>query len=257
VAHFTIVRLDRVGSTNDVARDLAEKGAEDGTLVVAAEQTSGRGRHGRSWHSPRGNFYGSLILRPARPLADSASLSLVIALAALRAVERLARRPLDLLVKWPNDLLLRGGKLAGILLEGAADKAGWAAWLVAGLGVNLRSYPESAAHPGTSLAEEGVEGATPDAFLDAYLAELELLLPVWRQGGFAPLRDAWLARAAGLGQPVQLRLGDSVRRGRLADLAPDGSILLENPMGCLEKFTAGELFFPGHEPGLSGVAHNR
>jgi len=251
---FVVRRYGNVVSTNDVARSLAESGAPAGTLVVAEEQSGGRGRHGRRWHSPPGNFYSSLLLRPRRPLAEAASLSLVIALAGLRAIERVAARRLDLAVKWPNDLLLRGGKVAGILLEGASDSAGRAEWLVAGFGVNLASYPDDLPYPATSLAEAGLAVA-PEAFLAAYTSELTPLLPIWQADGFAPLRPAWLERALGLGQPARLRLGNEIREGKLADLADDGSILLENPMGCLERFTAGELFFgdvPAHGPSSVG-----
>lgn len=250
---FDIRRLESVDSTNTRAKDLAEQGAADGTLVVAAEQTGGRGRHGRQWHSPRGNFYGSLLIRPRMRLADTASLSLVIGLAALTAVEAAAGKALPIVVKWPNDLLLRQRKLAGILLEGAADADGRCAWLVAGLGVNLASHPANPAYPSTSLAEEGVAGVTPEAFLAAYTAALSQHLPLWLAEGFAPFRDAWLARAAGLGQPVSLRVGEVAHRGLLADLARDGSILIESPAGCLECFTAGELFFADAADGTSGT----
>lgn len=249
-ARFTIVRRQRVGSTNEVAAELARAGAPAGTLVVAREQTAGRGRHGRPWHSPPGNLYCSLLLRPERPLAECASLSLVIALAALRGVERCATRDLDLALKWPNDLLLRGAKLAGILLEGVADVQGQAPWVVAGLGVNVANCPAGLPYPATSLAEEGFEVGI-DRVLDTYLQELDPLLETWEAEGFAPLRGAWLARAAGLGAVVRLKVGDQLHSGRLADLHDDGSILLESPAGCLTRFTAGELFF-AHLAGLDG-----
>ncbi len=249
---FDIRRLGSVDSTNTRAKALAEQGAPAGTLVVAAEQTGGRGRHGRQWHSPSGNFYGSLLLRPRLRLADTASLSLVIGLAALAAVEAVAGRTLPIVVKWPNDLLLRQQKLAGILLEGAAEADGGCAWLVAGLGVNLVSHPDNPAYPSTSLAEEGIDGVTPEAFLAAYTSALAQQLPLWLAEGFAPFRDAWLARAAGLGRPVSLRIGEEAHRGLLADLSPDGSILIESPAGCLQSFTAGELFFADAADGASG-----
>jgi BirA family biotin operon repressor/biotin-[acetyl-CoA-carboxylase] ligase len=252
LAGFDVHRLGSVDSTNTRARELAESGATDGTLVVAVEQTDGRGRHGRRWHSPPGNFYGSLVLRPEAKLADAASLSLVIGLAALEAVEAAAGRRLDVTVKWPNDLLLRGRKLAGILLEGAADADGRCAWLVAGLGVNLASHPDATAHASASLAEAGLDEVTPDAFLAAYLAALSRHLPIWRAKGFAPFRNPWLARAAGLGRAVSLRVGDVEHHGLLADLGLDGSILIESPAGCLDRFTAGELFFTAPAGGASG-----
>jgi BirA family biotin operon repressor/biotin-[acetyl-CoA-carboxylase] ligase len=243
-APFYVERHGRVESTNDLARARAEAGAPDGTLIVAAEQTKGRGRHGRPWHSPPGNFYSSLLLRPDMMLADVASLSLVIGLVALEAVEAVVGEELDLALKWPNDLLLGEAKLAGILLEGAAGPDGRCAWVVAGLGVNLRARPPSAAYRTISLAEAGLE-VTPDAFLEAYLAALGRRLPAWREGGFAALRDDWLRRAVGLGRAIVLRSGEEVHRGRLADIGLDGSILVESPAGCLTRHGAGELFFAG------------
>jgi BirA family biotin operon repressor/biotin-[acetyl-CoA-carboxylase] ligase len=244
---FRVLHEARLGSTNDLARELAEAGEPEGLIVTAREQTGGRGRHGRRWQSPPGNFYGSLILRPETSLAAAASLSLVVALAALNAIEALAggRRPLDLAVKWPNDVLLAGAKVAGILLEGAVrgDRAGvGCAWVVAGLGVNLAWHPALPHYPSTSLAEHGIE-TTPERFLDAYLRELGRLLPDWRRRGFAPFREAWLARALGLGGEISLRVGSTLRRGRFQGLDADGSILIETAPGSPERFATGELFF--------------
>ncbi len=247
---FTVHRLPNVDSTNTYVGRLAEEGAPDGTLVVADTQTGGRGRHGRTWQSPPGNFHGSLLLRPQVKLADAASLSLVIGLAAREAVEAVAGHGLGITVKWPNDLLIDGCKLAGILLEGSAAADGQCAWLVAGLGVNLAWHPGLLDYPTTSLVDEGVEDVTVDQFLDAYLASLARHLPVWRRDGFAPFRDLWLAHAAGIGRPVTLRAGETVHRGLLADLDAAGSILIETPAGCLLRFTAGELFFDTGRPGL-------
>lgn len=253
VPGFTVHRLPSVDSTNTQAGRLAEKGALDGTFVVADAQTGGRGRHGRAWQSPPGNFYGSLLLRPQMKLADAASLSLVIGLAAREAVETVAEGGLGVTVKWPNDLLIDGCKLAGILLEGSADADGRCAWLVAGLGVNLVWHPGLLDYPTTSLVEEGVEDVTVDRFLDAYLASLARHLPLWRRDGFAPFRDLWLAHAAGIGRQVTLHVGDAVHRGLLADLDAAGSILIETPAGCLLRFTAGELFFTAEADGSSGT----
>ena len=241
---FRVLYRARLGSTNDLARQLA--------LRLAGEQTGGRGRHGRGWHSPPGNFYGSLILRPKGSLVAAASLSLVVALAALEAIEALsahrpAAHPLELRVKWPNDVVLAGAKVAGILLEGSAGAAGaeaGCAWVVAGLGVNLARHPAIPGYPSTALAEHGLE-VTPERFLEVYLERLGRRLPAWRREGFAGLRAAWLARAQGLGGEVGLRLGEAVRRGRFLGLETDGSIVIETAPGRPERFTAGELFFGG------------
>lgn len=241
-ADFSILRIDRVGSTNQLALDMADQGAADRTLIVAAEQSAGRGRHGRSWVSPRGNFYGSLILRPNRPLGVAATLSLVIGLVVVQAVERLTGQRLDLRLKWPNDIQLGGAKLAGVLLEAAGDATGGASCVVAGLGVNLASHPQDLPYPVTSLAAASLP-VTVDDFLDSYLDQLDRELPLWERRGFAVFRDRWLARAIGLGERATLRVGDRRYDGRFLGVAEDGTMSFETAAGKVAWFSAGELFF--------------
>lgn len=238
---FRVERHALVPSTNDLARAAAERGEAEGLWILAAAQSAGRGRQGRSWRSPPGNFHGSLLLRPERPLAEVATLSLVAALAVAEAVEEVSHGRLQPRVKWPNDVLVGRAKLAGILPEAIAGPGGRCAALVLGIGVNLAAHPLDVGRPTTSLAASGLPAPPPEAFLEVLAARLDAHLAAWRSGGFGALRDAWLARAVGLGQPVELESGGLVHRGRLADLAIDGSILLETPAGCLERFTAGEL----------------
>jgi biotin-[acetyl-CoA-carboxylase] ligase BirA-like protein len=141
---FRLLDLATVGSTNDVARNLAEAGEPAGLFVRAERQTAGRGRHGRSWQSPPGNLYASLLLRPTRPPAEVASLSLVAALALAEAIERVSNGRIAPRLKWPNDLQVKAAKLAGILLEMSADGRGGCAWLIMGIGVNLGALERSA-----------------------------------------------------------------------------------------------------------------
>lgn len=234
---FRLERLWTVASTNDVARSRGEAGEPEGLVVTAVEQTAGRGRYGRNWTSPAGNLYLSLLLRPNVPLADTGSVSLILALAMAEAIEDATEGRLQPRVKWPNDLLLDRAKIAGILLEGDPR------FLVAGIGVNLKFSPEGAPYPVGSLAAAGEEGVTPDFLLAAFLERLRPRYDRWRDSGFSGQRTEWLARAAGIGEPAVLRLGTEERRGTLADVGEDGSILLANAMGCMERFTAGELFF--------------
>lgn len=241
---FRVRRFGAVGSTNDLARAAAEAGEPEGTWFVAEAQTAGRGRHGRGWTSPPGNFYGSLLLRPDTSLAGAASLSLVAGLAVAEAIHALSDGRLAPRVKWPNDVLLGSAKLAGILLEGAARAGGsTASWVIVGLGVNLASHPADAPYPVTALATAGLPGITPDAFLDALLRPFGARLVLWRERGFAALRDAWLAAAAGLGSPVRLRLGGDAVEGRLVDVDETGAVRLALIDGTTRRFEAGELFF--------------
>jgi|DewCreStandDraft_4_1066084.scaffolds.fasta_scaffold00150_18 BirA family biotin operon repressor/biotin-[acetyl-CoA-carboxylase] ligase len=239
---FRLERHASLPSTNDRARTAAELGAPEGLWILADEQTAGRGRLGRSWRSPAGNFHGSLLLRPDRPLAECATLSLVAALAVAEAVEALTAGRLRPRVKWPNDVLVGRAKFAGILPEAIGGADGSCDALILGIGVNLAHHPEDLGRPATSLPALGEPAPRVEIFLEALCGPLGARYAAWREGGFAAVREAWLARAVGLGQPVRLAVGGVVHEGRLADLGRDGSILLESPMGCLERFGTGELF---------------
>ncbi len=246
---FRLERHAEVGSTNALAREYATQNEPEGLVVLAARQTAGRGRHGRGWVSPEGNLHASLLLRPGGPLAAAATLSLVTALSVVEALDPLVGDPARLAVKWPNDLLLNGAKLGGILLEGEDDGRGGCAWLVVGLGLNLASSPGPGETPYAAASLRSAAGAeiAPKAFLDRWLPGLDARLAAWRAGGFAALRQDWLARAAGLGREVSLRLGGkgeaAIARGRFADLGEDGALVLEAAGGRLVRHSAGELFF--------------
>ena len=246
---FRLERHAEVGSTNALAREYASRNEPEGLVVLAARQTAGRGRHGRGWVSPEGNLHASLLLRPGGPLGAAATLSLVTALSVVEALDPIVGDPARLAVKWPNDLLLDGAKLGGILLEGEDDGRGGCAWLVIGLGLNLASAPAPSETPyaAASLRSAADADIAPEAFLDRWLPGLAARLDAWAADGFAALRQDWLARAAGVGREVSLRLGReggaSVVRGRFADLGDDGAILLETAPGRLVRHSAGELFF--------------
>jgi BirA family biotin operon repressor/biotin-[acetyl-CoA-carboxylase] ligase len=220
---------------------LADQGEAEGLFVVAGRQTAGRGRHGRSWLSPSGNLYASLLLRPRRSLAEAASLSLVAALALAETIEALAAGRVRPRVKWPNDVQIAGAKIAGILLEAAADGRGGCDWVVAGIGVNLAWAPEGEVrYPTTHLAACGIPVPPPREFLTALAGPLRRRLDLWGTGGFAPLRPAWLARAVGIGDSAELKLGAEAIRGRLVDVDDEGAVLIER-VGRIERHTAGEL----------------
>jgi BirA family transcriptional regulator, biotin operon repressor / biotin---[acetyl-CoA-carboxylase] ligase len=240
---FHVVVHPRLGSTNDEAGRLAREGAPEGTVVQALEQTGGRGRRGRGWESPPGNLYASTILRPRRPLAEAALLSFVAALAAADTARELLGPGPDIRCKWPNDVLIGGCKFVGILLE--ADGRAEPEWLVIGTGINVRHHPGTPQYPATSLADAGAPEATVEDACRAYVIALARWYGVWRDGGFGPIREAWLGLAAGLGGPVTVRLAGRTEEGVFAGLDTDGVLLLDRAAdGARVRISAGDVFFP-------------
>ena len=240
-ASFRLVTLERCASTNEEARLLAEQGAAEGTLVWAREQSAGRGRRGRTWRSPRGNLYLSLLLCPAVPLAEAACLGMVAAVAVGEALSGLLPPHAEIRFKWPNDVLVGGRKLAGILLESGSTAADRLAWLIVGIGVNIASHPPDAAFPATSLAAEGGVGSSVEAVLEAVSGSLARWLDAWRAHGFAPAREAWLARAWRRGETIELRLEDATLAGRFDGLDPAGALLLALSDGTRRRISAGDV----------------
>jgi BirA family biotin operon repressor/biotin-[acetyl-CoA-carboxylase] ligase len=236
-----LLRYDTIGSTNDEAKRLARAGEQEGTLVWALEQTAGRGRRGRAWASPPGNLYASLILRPHCPLDQAAQLGFVAALAVGDALARIFPRLEGLTYKWPNDVLVGGRKLAGILLESELGEGEAPRFVVIGVGINLASSPEHTEFPATSIAEQGLGQVSPAIALEEFARHFQDWVGRWREEGFAPIRNAWRARAAGLGEPIRVRLELATLHGRFIDIDQHGALLLESA-GELRRVAAGEVF---------------
>ena len=175
---------------DEEAKALAQSGAEAGTVVWAREQTAGKGRHGRSWTSPRGNLYLSIIQRPNCRLADAPQMGFVTGVALADALQWLVNVPIAL--KWPNDLMIEGKKASGILLESAADAKGRLDWLVIGVGVNVESFP-SGLPDVTSLRETGAT-ISIEGLLSVFLERLFWHADEWQHTGFEATRRRWLRR---------------------------------------------------------------
>lgn len=237
--------LTAVDSTNAFAASLAP-GLTGPAWVIAGEQTAGRGRRGRHWVSPRGNFYGSLVMRPEGAPEQAALRSFAAALALHDACVALTGLPQAFALKWPNDVLLNGGKLAGILLE-SAGQGGRVAHLVIGIGVNLIGAPavtavEPGAVPPVSLLGETGLRVTPEALLDHLAPAFARWEAAFQAQGFAPLRAAWLARAARLGERIRARTGTMTREGIFDTIDASGALVL-NIDGRREAIPAAEVFF--------------
>jgi BirA family biotin operon repressor/biotin-[acetyl-CoA-carboxylase] ligase len=237
--------LEEVDSTLDeaarIAADLA--GPE---WILAKRQTKGRGRRGRDWKEPAGNFAATLVMRPTEPPQVVALRSFVAALAVYDACEALTGRTAGLALKWPNDVLLNGGKLSGILLESAGGGEG-VAYLSIGIGVNLVETPmkewlePGAVWPVSLLSETGVQ-VGPEMFLTelaAAYARFELQFTTY---GFEPIRTAWLARAAKLGEVITARTTHSETEGTFETVDAEGNLVLNSAKGRV-NIPAADIFF--------------
>jgi len=235
-AGVRLAAYDEIGSTNAQALALARAGERGPLWVTARSQHAGRGRRGAPWVSERGNLYASLLLSDL-PAARAPELSFVSALAVHDAVVAVAPG-LNAVLKWPNDLLVGGAKMAGILIEG---ETGPPFAVATGIGVNCASHPALAAYPATDLAAEG-RSVTPAALFSALSAAMLRRLAQWERGaGFAHTRADWLARAAGVGEAIRVRLPDRELSGCFAGIDADGRLLLEHAGGAVESIAAGEV----------------
>ena len=234
-----LVRFDELDSTNSEARRLAEKGEQGPVWISAERQTGGRGRRGKVWHSGEGNLAATLLLRPKAPAAVTGQLSFAAALAAAEMAQHYAPA-VSIQVKWPNDVLADGRKLAGILLESGEDALG--RWLAVGIGVNLANSPPGTEFPATSLAQLGIAVPSSQDALTILAARFAHWYDVWMSEGFETVRAAWLGRAGGLGKPIRVRLPDAVHEGVFEGVDASGALLL-NQQGRVRAIAAGEVFF--------------
>src|SRR5580704_18159241 len=221
---FNIQHHERIGSTNDEARRLAASGAPHGTVVHADEQAAGRGRFGRTWFSPPGNLYLTVLLRLDLPPERVSELSFVTALTVADAIDALLPKQTRATLKWPNDVLVNDGKVAGILVE-SVDGA-----QLIGIGVNVLEAPRNAPYKTSTLVGAGGI-ATVDGARDILLDSLAKHLDAWTEHGFEPIRTAWLGRAHPIGTPLRASIGGRTEEGVFAGLDEGGAMLLDTPDG--------------------------
>ena len=245
-AGFSLHHVPTIESTNDEAARLAADGASSGTIVLADRQTRGRGRLGRTWQSSTGNLHTSILLRPDGPLKAATQLSLLTAVALADTLSAKAPPGSVLALKWPNDVLIDGAKVAGILLECTGGKDGQIAHVIIGVGVNVAWAPGTVPYPVTSLASAGFPTQSSRSWLLAFARSLAIWLDRWHRDGFADVREAWKARSYGLGQPIRLRLDREEVEGRFVDLTEAGALLIECPDGAQHELTAGDVVFADH-----------
>jgi BirA family biotin operon repressor/biotin-[acetyl-CoA-carboxylase] ligase len=240
-AGFALKEFDEIDSTNEEARRLAAGGERGPVWITASRQTAGRGRRGRKWESPVGNLAATLLFDPGREARECAQLSFVTALAASDTVAGFTP-DIDVKVKWPNDVLANGRKIAGILLE-SASQGTQPAYLSIGVGMNLRSYPPDTEFPATSLTALGASPPLPRHVLLELAGAFARWYETWRTEGFGPIRDAWLARAAGLGTRIRARLTSEESTGVFEGIDDTGALLLRETQDRVRAIAAGEVFF--------------
>ena len=230
-----ILYYPAIPSTMNEAKRAAREGVVEGTIVIAEQQTAGRGRLGRAWLSPRGNIALSLIVRPS--LEQLPRLNMVASLATVHCIEKVTGLKAE--IKWPNDILIGGNKVCGILIESALRK-GSVDWAIIGIGINIdldaSSLPELAA---TSLCYElGHEEVSRLELLKCLLGELERFYLAVRRG--EPIHEQWQKRLVTLGKTVRLKSAGVVEEGYAEAVDEDGYLMLRRPDGDLIRIAGGE-----------------
>ena len=214
-------------STMDEARALATtQNVAEGAIVQADQQTSGRGRFGNTWTSPLGNLYMTLVLRPRVATTLCAQLSFVVAVALADALKALGVPAVSTKLKWPNDVLIDGRKIAGILLEMQSGQNDTPDFLLAGIGVNVVAPPE---------AGIGIAGFAPHVDVmqvrTQLVADIARWYDIWQGQGFAHVRARWLENAYGVGQPVTARMADKSAHGVFEGIDADGNLIMREADG--------------------------
>lgn len=240
---YALAAFETIDSTNAELKRHIERGKGDDRLVAwSLVQTEGRGRRGRVWSGPSGNLMCSVLLWPQCGLAAASQLSFVAALAVFDLVR--ASLPADrrISLKWPNDVLVEGKKISGILLEAGGWMPGAAGWIVVGTGVNLCHHPLDTEWPATDIRAEGGEAPGPARALEGFCAAFEAWRVRWASEGFEPIRRRWLDHAHRLGEEVVARMEREAVRGRFMGIDPDGSLVLETDDGAERRISAADIF---------------
>ena len=250
-AGYRLAAFDRIGSTNAEAMSRARDGERGPIWFVTTEQTAGRGRRQRAWIAPRGNLASSVLEVMDVSPAVAATMGFAFGLAHETALQRVSieanlRRAgsdqLKYLLKWPNDILVQGQKLCGLLVEAEAMTDGGLA-VVAGIGTNVIAAPEGTPTPATSLATLGVNVSAEELFAALSEAWVEFR-GIWDNGrGFAEIRKLWLERAFGLGERVAIQTGTATVEGTFDTIDETGCLIVRTAEGKRAAIAAGEVYF--------------
>lgn len=245
---YHLLSFDTLDSTNEEAKRLAKAGGAHGAVVWAKKQTGGKGRMGREWVSQPGNLFVSILLKPEKPMAELSQLSFVASIAVVEALAALFEKDHKLACKWPNDVLLDGKKLSGILLESFPCEIDGKQWVVVGVGVNVDSYPNQVQYPATCLTEAGVELVSAKIVLSRFIHHFIECYNEWSNKGFAPIRRRWLSYAWGLKKEITARLPDEEIAGIFQDIDASGSLIVKDKKGHKNIVHAADIFPAEKEP---------
>lgn len=230
--------FDQIESTQDLALQEARDGAPSKTVIIARQQIAGRGRGGNSWVSMPGNLLCSCILRPTANLHDIGHYAFIVAVALASTMLPHLKKPENLQLKWPNDVLLNSQKVAGILIETVLTATGNFSALVIGVGANLTHAPPERTH----LAEHAHHPVTVETFSQEFLTQMDGWIMRYESEGFAPIRHRWLELAVGLNQPIRVRLPVETLYGVFSGLDETGALKLLLDTGETRMIRSGEVF---------------
>lgn len=242
---YHLLTYDALDSTNLEAKRLAGGGASHGAVIWAKKQTAGRGRMGRDWVSAEGNLYVTMLVSPDCDLAQCSQLSFVAACAVADTLEGILPNPDAIACKWPNDVLVNGKKISGILLESFSTKelVTVKQWIAVGVGINVDNFPEHVMFPATCLREEGVELISAKIVLSRFIHNFIARYDEWAAKGFKPIEKAWLKRAYNLNQPVEVVVGEDQLHGTFSGIDEEGRMLLRDKKKNVTPITAGDVFY--------------
>lgn len=240
---YDVNLLETVDSTNEEAkRHFQNNGATDPTWFVALSQSAGRGRRGRGWVSQKGNLFASLIVSPNVPAQKAAEISFITSLAVSDAIKNLTGiGTQEIKVKWPNDVLIDGKKVAGILLEAVGNPENPS--IIVGVGVNIADHPSDVQYPTDHLENIGGYKYLPSDVFVRLAEAFEFFYKFWQTYGFASVKRLWMAEAYGVGKLITVNLPNGSIEGIFVDLSDDGGLLLKKADGSHETIYAGDVFF--------------
>ncbi len=244
ITPLKIIQLKECASTNDELAMHLANGAQEGTIILAEKQTSGRGRLGRSWDSPAGNLYASLLLFEDR--TDFFQLTYVLSIALYETLKHflpygISENMSVLSLKWPNDVLLNGKKISGMLLESRPTYHLNETAIIIGLGVNLTSSPSNTHWPASNLLAEWGAAPSAGALIETLWPKLQKWRQIWHKDGFSPIKSEWMRYAPSVGSVVHVRQGENTISGRFLGLDADGGLELALADQQLLKLHAGDM----------------